>query len=516
MKNLTFIFLFVSTIAFPQAWDWALKASTTTSTESVRKLKADAAGNIYLLGDSHGSQYGSTAISGPLVIAKFNTQGTVLWAKDLNNLQAINFSIDATGNVYIFGHFTGTANVLSYTFVSQGQEDIYIVKLDPSGTALWGKRFGGTDRDLIGDLVLDQQQNIYLTGWFINNFSFDSYSFVDSTGHLFLAKLDPSGSAQWVTKGDSSLSSGNIVRLDSHNNIYTAGGSSAYYGASHIARFDNNGTELAHFSLLGLYDNVYDLAISDADNIYYIRNGVGHYGFDPIIIKNDLQMNQIWSVNSGTYYGCYEMGEEILLDHAENCYICGIIGTEFCGNDSIYFMNQLAYVGTNGVPAFAKLNASGNLDWVKTGNSTDYDGFRKYAMDASGNMYGAGSFNYPTKNGYGDTLSFDNTMLFPDGNWQQIFLAKLNPTGAVKIKEFKEENMAVFPNPSTGVFYVRTRNSSNPAKLIVHDILGNCVYTGDCNAVGEKRIDLSAQAAGIYFVELHSGDKKTIRKIVIE
>jgi hypothetical protein len=58
------------------------------------------------------------------------------WAKlfgDSNSQQARGIAADKEGNSYVAGGFYGSISFDSITLVSEGSNDIFIVKLDPCG-----------------------------------------------------------------------------------------------------------------------------------------------------------------------------------------------------------------------------------------------------------------------------------------------------------------------------------------------------------------------------------------------
>lgn len=429
MKNIfLFIIFFFNCDVYAQQWEWARKADGTASSESPKIIRSDGFGNLYLFGGGNGgSKYGNTIMAPGDFIVKFNSSGAVIWAMNINftGSNTTDFNVDSVGNIYFVGQYYNSLNVLSFNFISNGQEDIYIIKLDPLGTPLWGRSFGGIGGDSPGTVAIDNNENVYIDGNFRKSISFDTYTLTDTVGHFFLTKLNSSGNTIWATKGDASFWTGGQINLDKHSNIYVVGYTNDCYGYF-IAKFDSSGNLRSQHLLFGMYDYVPDFVVSDSGNIFLLHNGVGHYGYVPILVKYDSLMNEQWSRGIGTYYGCYQFGTGVFIDKFENIYVGGSIGSTFCSQDSIYFQNQLAHIGHNGVPAIVKFSSSGNFIWIKEAISTDYDGIWTMSQDKSGNLYAAGIFNYPNNNGYGDTLIFDNYTLIDDGNWQQIFVAKLN------------------------------------------------------------------------------------------
>lgn len=77
-----------------------------------------------------------------------------LWAKQMSGAttdEGYSIAVDANGNVYTTGAFTGTAdfnpstdpNTGTYNLTAVGNYDIFVSKLDASGNFVWAKQFGG-------------------------------------------------------------------------------------------------------------------------------------------------------------------------------------------------------------------------------------------------------------------------------------------------------------------------------------------------------------------------------------
>jgi hypothetical protein len=116
--------------------------------------------------------------------------------------------VDASGNVYTTGQFTGVVDMdpgpSVVSFTSAGVEDIYVSKLDVSGNYVWAKQIGGTSYDYAYSLVLDAASNVYVSGAFkTSGLDVDpgpsvytvSPSGINFDG--FVLKLDASGNFGW-------------------------------------------------------------------------------------------------------------------------------------------------------------------------------------------------------------------------------------------------------------------------------------------------------------------------------
>ncbi|MCH8318465.1 MAG: hypothetical protein IIA88_08220, partial [Bacteroidetes bacterium] len=67
------------------------------------------------------------------------------WANNVGGTSrdlGLGISIDTAANTYLVGSFSDTAVFASDTLISNGLEDIVIVKFDPSGNLIWVKSAG--------------------------------------------------------------------------------------------------------------------------------------------------------------------------------------------------------------------------------------------------------------------------------------------------------------------------------------------------------------------------------------
>jgi len=152
-------------------------------------------------------------------------------------------ALDAAGNQYICGYFTGTVDidpgpgVFNLTMpAGQTQPDAFLLKLDVNGNFVWAKHFGGTVDGLreIRGVELDNNGNVYLFGRYSYNIQFEpngtlwatnSTNAINANG-AFVAKLSQFGSLQWGI-GWFAPSTANYyiydLQIDQTGDIYIAG-----------------------------------------------------------------------------------------------------------------------------------------------------------------------------------------------------------------------------------------------------------------------------------------------------
>ena len=139
-------------------------------------------------------------------------------------------AVDSSGNAYATGEFGGTASFGSTNLTSSGGGDIFVAKLSSTGSWQWAVKAGGSSGDDVGNgIAVDSSGNTYVTGSFSGTATFGSTSLTGSGGDdIFFAKLNSSGSWQWVVKLDGIEapvpSTGlNGIAADSYGNLYVTG-----------------------------------------------------------------------------------------------------------------------------------------------------------------------------------------------------------------------------------------------------------------------------------------------------
>src|SRR6185436_9655371 len=97
-----------------------------------------------------------------LCYTSFSQNPILNWAKQMGgttNDQAFAMAVDASGNVYLTGSFTGTADfdpgAGTFNLVSAGTFDVFVVKLNSSGDLLWAKSMGGSGSDVGNSIAID-------------------------------------------------------------------------------------------------------------------------------------------------------------------------------------------------------------------------------------------------------------------------------------------------------------------------------------------------------------------------
>ncbi|XWK90520.1 MAG: SBBP repeat-containing protein [Phormidium sp.] len=365
----------------------------------------------------------------------------------------IDIATDSSGNLYTIGYFSGSVTFGNTTLTSQGNSDVYITKQDSSGNVIWAKSVPGTVSGSAKAIVTDSSGNIYTTGIFSGSATFGSVTLTSQQGNndIFVAKLDSSGNFTWA-KNYGSLSSadqGYDITTDSSGNLYVAGllGGSAYVTGGTLSGNDTPGsTKLTSFgggdilvTKLDSNGNVawaknfgsitrdqsYSIATDSSGNVYTTGLFAGSATFgsvtltsqggtDIFVAKQDSNGNVAWAKNFGSTTN--DNGFGIATDSSGNLYTTG----NFTGN-ATFGSVTLTSQGDNDI-FVTKLDSSGNVAWAKSFGSIGSDAGISIATDSSGNVYTTGIFAGST--------TFGSVTLTSKGS-NDIFVAKLDSSGNV-------------------------------------------------------------------------------------
>jgi len=161
-------------------------------------------------------------------VAKVNNTGAWEWAIRAGNTsydQGYGIAVDSSGNSYITGSFRETATFGTVTLTSAGDNDIFVAKLNNTGAWQWAVRAGGTLADSGYAIAVDASGNSYITGDFSGTATFGTINLTSAgTIDMFVAKLNNVGAWQWALRtGGSADDRGRAITVDMSGNCYIAG-----------------------------------------------------------------------------------------------------------------------------------------------------------------------------------------------------------------------------------------------------------------------------------------------------
>ncbi len=323
------------------------------------------------------------------------------WAKNEGSTEfdsGRSICIDNSGNIYITGVFSDTGDFDPgpgvYNLNSNGGSDIFIQKLDNAGNLIWVKSIGGIQGDIGSCIKVDNKGNLYVSGTYSNTVDFDPgpgiQNLIGNGVNLFVLKLDTAGNYIWAkSMGGSNIEENWGLAVDSNKNVYTTG---QFQG---LVDFDP-----------GM--NIYNL----------ISNG----GKDIYISKLDSMGQFQWAHSFGDNFT--DRGSAVSIDGSNNVLLTGsFAGTvDFDPGPGVFNLTA-----SSSDIFILKLDANGNLLWVKDSESSGADFANDIACDNNSNLYVTGYFS--------DSVDFDPGpgvyYLYsdPNNNTVNAFTIKLTSNG---------------------------------------------------------------------------------------
>jgi hypothetical protein len=464
-----FLSFSITSVFSPSANAWS-GAQTTVSVfggssfDFGNSIAVDSGGNIFTTGPFEGTVdfdpgAGVTNLTSAgaydVFVSKLDSTGALLWAKSFGGSSSDigqSIAVDTSGNVYTTGDFQGTvdfdpgAGVTNLT--SAGASDVFVSKLDSTGSLLWVKSFSGSSFDLGRSIAVDTSGNVYTTGHFLGTADFDPGVGVTnrtSTGgdDVFVSKLDSTGSLLWVKSfGGASSDTGYSIAVDTSGNVYTTGYfqgtvdfdpgagvtnlTSAGVSDVFVSKLDSTGSLLWVKSFGGASsDTGYSIAVDTSGNVYTTGYFQGTVDFDPgagttnltsagaydvFVSKLDSTGSLLWVKSFGG--ASSDTGYSITFDRSGNIFTTGSFEGTVDFDYDVFV---------------SKLDSTGSLLWVKSfGGASSGTGY-SIAVDTSGNVYTTGYFE--------GTVDFDPgagvTNLTSAGG-ADVFVLKLFPSGEVR------------------------------------------------------------------------------------
>ena len=364
------IILIKYNIAGVQQW---IQAYDNSTTQEAIKMVFDPFGYLYVLG-----QCALTGNGYDITLLKYNNNGVQQWVRNYNGPQntqsdyAVDIKCDKDANILVLGHVR---------YFSAANHDYCVIKYDSSGSILWQQAYHHQNDDTPKSMDLDQDNNIYVTG-----FSGGNGTMYDAT----TVKFSNSGSVVWSFRHDSiGLNDyGWYLKCDTINNkVYTTASITSELQNGYDQRdvvlyeFDTSGTNLSRLLYQSEFDG-FDLSYQIALNLQQQPTlcGVGVYDFPfnndmNVLHSNNMQWSWIKHFNGQGFAD--DQGKDMVVAKNGTTYSCGLSnGTE---NTSDFVV--------------IKNNPNGLRDWYYRydGPYHDNDVALAITIDDLGNVYATGT-----------------------------------------------------------------------------------------------------------------------------
>lgn len=424
-------------------------------------MAVDADGNIYYSGSSigtrdvgseNGNQRGAE-INYDAFLVKYNAQGEKLWTTWFGGNkddEGYELTLDKRGNIFLVGYTVSSEGIASNGFQNThgGSEDAFLAKFNPEGSLLWATYYGGEGNERSSDIMLDNNNQIYIAGFTGSRENFTSAGFQNSFGGFtdaFLVKFNAEGDRLWATYyGGSGEDVAAALALDPAGAVYLSGTTKS---PQNIA---SNG----------------------------FRNSHGG-NYDGFIAKFSPDGNRIW----GTYYGGsgIEYDNHIATDKQGNIYLNGITGSGSGIATADGFQPEAA--GNN--DAFlVKFNSDGQRLWATYYGGSGTEGHASLFTDATDHIYLAGS------TGSRENIAACGFQNAHGGGIYDVFLVKFNTEGERQWGTYyggEGEDIPYDPKADTGGSVYLTGSTSSTQNIAVNGSQG--LYGGGISDAFLAKID---------------------------
>lgn len=334
-------------------------------------------------------------------IITFGQSSSLKWARGFgsSNWDVSNsVTYDNLGNVYVTGYFKNTVDFDPgagiFNLTSNGNNDVFVLKLDINGQFKWAKNVGGFFDDEGLSIDVDNNGNVFATGKFESSADFDPNATTFSLTSVgsedaFILKLDSLGNFKWA------------MQIGSIND-------DAAFASTH----DNSG----NCFVTGQFSGIADF---DPSSVFY--NLVSSGAEEAFVLKLDNNGNFIWAKKMGGLGG--DGGRSIALDNSGNVLTGGIFSTFSADFDPGVAVFNLTNSGQQDA-YISKLDPNGNFIWAKGIGGPQFDYVLSLALDNLGNVYATGS--------YSGTVDFDpgaSVFNLTSTSNNNVFVLKLYASG---------------------------------------------------------------------------------------
>ena len=410
------------------------------------------------------------------------------WAKQLRGstgaVTTTDVFVDVSGFVYTTGYFTGTVDLnpsptASANFVSAGNTDIFILKIDPSGNYVRAYSFGSTGSDQGYSIAVDLSRNIYFTGSFSGTVDFNPSNLVSNltaigSSDAFVCKLTSGTStilsfAYAKQFGGTGSENGCAISLDANGNVYSAGyfsgtvdfdpGANAANLVSsglndmYVSKLDALGNYIWAQKIGGTNDDIARAMVVDATGaVYFTGSYSGTVDFDPgagtenlisasstsdiFVCKLDATGAYIWAKgfgssatsNPSTFDNSLPIATErgcgISLDAGGNVYTTGYFQETIDFDPGSATFNLTSAGNTDAF--YSKLSPAGLFLWAGSVGGTASDAGYSITLDNDNIVFTAGFFN-----GIADLDPGSGSLSLTSAGGDDIFVSQLTTNGAL-------------------------------------------------------------------------------------
>jgi hypothetical protein len=480
-------------------WEWAIGKAVPADVP-VTGLVTDSAENIYVR-DYNFSKYSPT--------------GSLIWSK---NIKANSLTIDAAGNTYLTGSFTGSLQLDSVLLTCPNWKTaVFIAKFNPAGKLQWAKKgpsgatIGPNDYPEVGaaSISADSAGNTFVAGHFYGSTDFDSLHLTGPAGSInqfnFIAKYATNGKILWV-------------RIPTNNPYMLSQVTTGPQGGYFVSDGNTFSRYTASGSLTWQVPGGLWMAVDKEGNCY------GSRGFYTDSMGTRRKMRLI-KYNSAGKLEWTQTSKSLDSTSTEFLY------SLFAGQKQVFltgdFTGKLTFGNKLPILSGPTVNGQAEFNGFVAGFSTK-DGTPLWLKQIVAPYHAIGKAVAGLDKGgcivsgryYNPGCKLDSISLSVNPGNTGFFLAK-NAANYLNFPspDIPKDSAAVatsfqfFPNPAVNEVTIKAPGFENGTVLIYNPI-GQKIWQAEISEKGEATIHVKDWAAGIYAVRLSANGKLLTRKLL--
>jgi len=217
-------------------------------------------------------------------------------------------------------------------FSMDGSEDVFVAKVDITGNKIWLKQAGGDYDDGGRAIISDGTGNLFLAGYFSQTANFGTFQFTstDSNDDVFISGLDVNGSFTWVKHGSGpGYDYPTSISYNQVNGISVCGITTGGFNIGNLS-FSGDATDdifVTNFSTSGsiagvLYagslgeERVYDIYLDDSNSAFIVGGFIDSIGFGDTLIASQNILDELFiaKINMNNISDVKEIKNDFLPD----------------------------------------------------------------------------------------------------------------------------------------------------------------------------------------------------------
>ncbi|MBK9763511.1 MAG: T9SS type A sorting domain-containing protein [Flavobacteriales bacterium] len=553
--NILFIVIFAST-GTAQDWQW-MKHIGGLGRDFNKVSASDEVGNVYVVGVFEGAcLFGSDPIQeGDAYIAKLDPAGALIWLKTCssptNGLGFADLIVDSVSqSLYVVGSYEGSCILDTVTLYAGNFAGALLARWTYEGSCLWAKNIATSSTDLFGSRCYGRSLAMMPDGEIIVSGTTTEYAQTFVQGVLydygaFISAYDANGTSLWARQYLTQNSSVNAfqVALISHGpRVYAGvsyglnsqadsmivdttvlvGGPIQGYLLSRIDPFDGSSIWMKHEGIGGTFAIAQQPMAFDQTGrlaVVGLLNDTAYFGSDTIFNTNSNFAGSFIAIHDTTgevlTAHAYEAASGVLFENVEpdpfgGFYVSGTIWPSTNNWDGVSF--QITDIREIFISRHAP---DGSCQAVFTDGSGRLN--TTSLLSTADGLYLGLKFPDEQENG---TVTLGNSS-FTSYGYQDAIIAKLDQfTGVSAIRTEEPGSLRIYANPNNGLCTVELPENlrfTHGLNLAIYDVQGRQVQHIPVSTSSDGvRLDISAQAKGMYHVELGDGQQRYTGTIVFE